>query len=63
MDMDKERRKTLVTMLIEGGKLTTEWIRNRLFYRTTAHYAFVAIGGAPFALACFAWAVFISREP
>ena len=60
--MDKERRKTLVTILIEVGKFTTGGLVVGYFVAPRPISAFVAIGGAAFALACFTWAVFIARE-
>jgi hypothetical protein len=60
--MDKERRKTLVTVLIEIGKFTTGGLVIGYFVSQRPIGGLTAILGAIFALLCFALAVFVSKE-
>lgn len=60
--MDKEQRKTLVTILIEVGKFTTVGLVIGYFIAPRPISAFTAILGAIFALLCFALAVLTSKE-
>jgi hypothetical protein len=60
--MDKERRKTLVTVLIEIGKFTTGGLVIGYFVSQRPISLPTAIWGAIFALACFTLAVLVSKE-
>ncbi len=60
--MDKEQRKTLVTVLIELGKFTTGGLVIGYFVSPRPISSFTAILGFVFALVCFALAVLISKE-
>ena len=60
--MDKERRKTLVTILIEVGKFTTGGLVIGYFVAPRPISSLTAILGFLFALMCFAAAVLISKE-
>ena len=60
--MDKERRKTLVTVLIELGKFTTGGLVIGYFVSPRPISETAAIWGAILALACFAFAVLVSKE-
>jgi hypothetical protein len=60
--MDKERRKTLVTVLIEIGKFTTGGLVIGYFVAQRPISEETALLGAIFALLCFALAVYVSRE-
>jgi len=60
--MDKERRKTLVTVLIEVGKFTTVGLVIGYFVAPRPISPLTAVLGAVFALVCFTLAVLISKE-
>jgi amino acid transporter len=60
--MDKERRKTLITVLIEIGKFTTGGLVIGYFVSPRPISETAAIWGAILALACFALAVLVSKE-
>jgi len=60
--MDKERRKTLVTVFIEVGKFTTVGLVIGYFVSPRPISPWTAILGAVFALVCFAFAILISKE-
>ena len=60
--MDKERRKTLVTVLIEVGKFTTVGLVIGYFVSPRPVGSLTAILGAVFALVCFTLAVILSKE-
>jgi hypothetical protein len=58
----KERRKTLVTVLIEIGKFTTGGLVIGYFVSQRPISEAAAIWGAILALACFVLAVLVSKE-
>lgn len=60
--MDKERRKTLITVLIESGKFTTGGLVIGYFVSRRPISQWTVLWGAIFALLCFALTVYISRE-
>jgi len=60
--MDKERRKTLVTVLIEIGKFTTGGLVIGYFVSPRPISLPTAFWGAVLALACFVFAVLVSKE-
>ncbi len=60
--MDKERRKTLVTVLIEVGKFTTVGLVIGYFVSPRPITSLTAILGAVFAMVCFTLAVLLSKE-
>jgi len=60
--MDKERRKTLVTVLIEIGKFTTGGLVIGYFASQRPIGLATAVWAAVFAFACFTLAVLVSKE-
>jgi len=60
--MDKERRKTLVTVLIEIRKFITGGLVIGYFVSQRPISASTAVWGAVFALASFALAVLVPKE-